>query len=357
MASNFTPQDYELLSAYLDGELSTDERTAFERRLSSDVDLRRELDTLRGTVNLINTLPKLTAPRNFTLTPAMVRPARWLGFPTTTAFSAIASAAATLLILLGGFLLFQNTGSQAVPNNAFAPGPLPQVALKGTDVPPLDQQAGEALPEDATVMDAVPAPAVIVPTEPTDFDQEDDFSTGGEDTGSGGAAASGLATMPTEPPPVMPESAFNSQPLAESTQEIMMFAPEPSGTREPSATMPPPAAAAQDGITANQPTSPGETASDEAQGSAAEEMEAQRQATDALALTAPSATLTSVPLAAMTQVAVVPTAVAIPFPVPTPARVRLPNGIWDLLPFILIGVGLLLIVIALGTTVKRMRQR
>src|SRR5689334_19309551 len=91
---NFTEQDYELLSAYLDGELNEAERAALETRLAADKQLRDELEVLRQTVALIGSLRLNRAPRNYTLTTDMIKPARWLIFPTTTAFSALATAVA-----------------------------------------------------------------------------------------------------------------------------------------------------------------------------------------------------------------------------------------------------------------------
>ena len=72
---NINPQDYELLSAYIDGELTNDERITLEQRLAKDSFLQHELNSLRSTVSLIHTLPPMTAPRNFTLTEAMVKTA------------------------------------------------------------------------------------------------------------------------------------------------------------------------------------------------------------------------------------------------------------------------------------------
>ena len=43
---NFTDQDYELLSAYLDGALTPNERTALETQLQTDDGLRQELESL-----------------------------------------------------------------------------------------------------------------------------------------------------------------------------------------------------------------------------------------------------------------------------------------------------------------------
>ena len=103
--------DQELLSAYLDGALSDEERATLEARLQSDAALRRELARLRATVALIKTLPTLPAPRPLTLTPRMVRRPTIL---TSAAFSALSAAAAIILLVLGAALF-------TLPSSNFAP--------------------------------------------------------------------------------------------------------------------------------------------------------------------------------------------------------------------------------------------
>jgi anti-sigma factor RsiW len=66
---NISEQDYELLSAYLDGMLEDSERAELEARLESDSELRSALSSLRQTVQLVKSLPELIAPRSYTLTP------------------------------------------------------------------------------------------------------------------------------------------------------------------------------------------------------------------------------------------------------------------------------------------------
>ena len=94
---NLNDTDYELLSAYIDGVLSDSERSALEVRLRDDSLLRGELNALRQTVSLINQLPTLKAPRDFTLTPEMVgirlveKPRRSLVFPVLQFVSAVAA--------------------------------------------------------------------------------------------------------------------------------------------------------------------------------------------------------------------------------------------------------------------------
>ena len=63
----------ELISAYLDGELSDTERARFEARLSEDSALRAELRAMHRTVSLVRETPQVMAPRNFVLSESMVR--------------------------------------------------------------------------------------------------------------------------------------------------------------------------------------------------------------------------------------------------------------------------------------------
>lgn len=113
---NLTEQDYELLSAYIDGVLTDSERSALDIRLQDDLELRRELATLQQTVSLIKQMSSLQAPRDFRLDANMVevKPQRWLViFPTTAAFSALSAVAAMLLLIVGGVLLFAQSGMSA----------------------------------------------------------------------------------------------------------------------------------------------------------------------------------------------------------------------------------------------------
>lgn len=114
-------QDYELLSAYLDDALPGEARAVLEARLAREAALRRELDALRATVDLIGGLPELKAPRNFTLDADMARrPAqRWLIFPTTAAFSALSAAAAFVLVALAVALSALNAAAPRAAQLAF----------------------------------------------------------------------------------------------------------------------------------------------------------------------------------------------------------------------------------------------
>jgi len=91
-------RDIELLSVYLDGQLSPSDSARLETRLESEPNLRAIYDDLRAARNLLRQLPARKAPRNFTLTPKMVgqRPPMPRAYPVFR----FATALATLLFFL-----------------------------------------------------------------------------------------------------------------------------------------------------------------------------------------------------------------------------------------------------------------
>lgn len=119
------PADFEALSAYIDNQLSPSERTALEARLQAEPDLRAELTSLQETVTLLHALPKLKAPRNFTLDPAMYGAAPVAERKTIRPFfgraAAVASLAASVVMVVAGVLLL---GS---PETTDAPAPVAQI--------------------------------------------------------------------------------------------------------------------------------------------------------------------------------------------------------------------------------------
>ena len=89
MADNLNQQvnpEYiqELLSAYLDGELTAEERALVEQALDASPELQQELESLRQTVALVKALPPVAAPRPFTLSEADVQAATPAPRSTTT---------------------------------------------------------------------------------------------------------------------------------------------------------------------------------------------------------------------------------------------------------------------------------
>lgn len=89
--------DQELLSAYIDNELTASERLTFERRLQSDPSLQDEIEELRSLKAMLRDLPDVAPPRSFTLDPSMVGKQRsFLSFQ----YFRLASIVATMLFAL-----------------------------------------------------------------------------------------------------------------------------------------------------------------------------------------------------------------------------------------------------------------
>ncbi|MGI8856549.1 MAG: anti-sigma factor family protein [Thermomicrobiales bacterium] len=117
------PIDDELLSAYLDGQVSPDERVTVEAAIAADPAVRARVTDLRATVALLRALPQPVPRRTFILTPAQaasIRPVRapWPTrlFPAVAAVSAV--AAVLCLMLIAGDL---GTGVSATTKRKVTP--------------------------------------------------------------------------------------------------------------------------------------------------------------------------------------------------------------------------------------------
>ena len=69
MTTRISPKEWEALSAYLDGQLSANDRIHLERLLTERPEMRVALKDLRSTRDFLRSQPSLRAPRNFTLAP------------------------------------------------------------------------------------------------------------------------------------------------------------------------------------------------------------------------------------------------------------------------------------------------
>ena len=91
--------DAELLSAYLDSQLSKVDSAQLESRIKTDPELRSVYDELRQSRTVLRKLPARRAPRNFTLTPKMagIKPPLPRAFPVFR----LASVLAAVLFFVG----------------------------------------------------------------------------------------------------------------------------------------------------------------------------------------------------------------------------------------------------------------
>lgn len=230
---NFSPDEYELLSAYLDNMLNEAERTALEARLVGDDSLRAELEALRNTVSLIKALPVLKAPRNFTLTPEMVKsktepsapsmvksrtepsspnmsksrtePGRVIRFPISTAMSA---AASFIFIIIGLLLL---TNGQILPTAA--PPPINR-AVENMDVAMQQEQ-----------LEIMPSSAQVITEETTEQESAnmDAVSQRAMPTTTLASATTGMMPMPTTTLSVMTTQSAMAQPNQPQMPAPMMM--------------------------------------------------------------------------------------------------------------------------------------
>lgn len=154
----------ELLSAFLDGQVSQAERALVESHLSGCALCRDELESLRRTVLLMQALPRVRVPHAFTLSEAMVKGhkpatgASWLG---GLARGLGAVAAVALVVVLASTLLRQ---PMAVP--------LPPVARSVPTVASPEAAAEmfaapAAIPEKAAEAQEEPVTAAAAPGQPT----------------------------------------------------------------------------------------------------------------------------------------------------------------------------------------------
>ncbi len=242
--------DLELLSAYLDNELSFGERAELERRLRSEPDLRAELDDLRRVTALMR-VSAVRAPRDFRLDPAVYgrqrgRPGlsrRAYGYRLASATSALAAG---LLLVIGLVLLRQPSAllvgsgqppsafmldeSQAEPETAIALAPTStpqptQTPETATDETPA-RVAPTATPTRLQMNMAAPPATATLPSLPTLVWQKTGTPEG--DMAFEAAASSGEVAEQAAPETAVPPE-----------QAMLSFGAEDQGMGTAENTLPP----------------------------------------------------------------------------------------------------------------------
>ena len=147
----------ELISAYLDGEMGSAERAAFEARLTQDVALRRRVLATRLLVQEAGKLPTVDLPRNFILPldASRARPSvRGLRPPFLRLAFRFGSVAATIVfVALVASEALLPTAPAAQPEMA-VPAAVPEISQ------PMAAPAQPAPPEEA-----YPPPAAAMPAD------------------------------------------------------------------------------------------------------------------------------------------------------------------------------------------------
>lgn len=145
----------ELLSAYLDDEVSAQERAQIERALAQDPDTAWRLNALRQTVALVKELPRLTLPRSFTLSEADIAPraqtsARAPWWRPLLAPLLLRNATAIAALLFAVLML-----GDLAPRLASPAAPPQAVMLKA---PAMEDADATPAPSDVTARSAAPQP-------------------------------------------------------------------------------------------------------------------------------------------------------------------------------------------------------
>jgi hypothetical protein len=173
MTSGIRLTDWELLSAYLDDELSARERAALEARLAAEPALQAELDELRRTVQVLRATPLLTPPRSFVLDPAVYRrrPPWWLRYGAFRLVGLLGTAAALVLIGFGVLLTSQAPTRPALQSIAYqetqaVAGLLAQETASAVQLAPTGVPEDETEPSNAKPS-APPALALMSTATPT----------------------------------------------------------------------------------------------------------------------------------------------------------------------------------------------
>lgn len=272
---NIPERDLELLSAYLDGELSDPDRRALEQRLAAESDLRRALDELRLTVRLVGSLPHLKAPRSFALDPAKYgkRMPWWRRAIASGAVlqwsGALGTAASVIVIALG---LTLGNGASVPTQDAQAPS-----------------ETLSAAPAAASLPTALPVTPTLAPTESELDGAEAEMAVESAEEAAPGLAQAPMIELPSplsdsaastfgEPEGFAPPSAASPLPSERGAPPVERFAAGESA--EDAADQAEPLAAPEGAQALQVPTataSPAPTATDEA---------AARRANDALEATA-----------------------------------------------------------------------
>ncbi len=185
-------RDTELLSAYLDNQLSAAERAKLERRLQADSELRAALDGLRHVKTRLADLPKVKPPRNFTLTPQMVGQKGLTQSRVSPLIPALNWATAIAAVLFAVLIAADLSGGLRL--TSAQPAPAPEVAVvqeapvEGQqDVANSAEKSLTSTPEEAL---SLMAPAAPPSTEPL-------IGPGGAAGMGSGGDSTGLAPLPS----------------------------------------------------------------------------------------------------------------------------------------------------------------
>ena len=219
----------ELISAYLDQQVTAEEKQFFERHVATCADCRAQLAATRSMVAALRAMPVVKAPRSFVLPREMARSPKRSAFAWYPALRlATVLAALAFVVLFAGDLLISRSGGTALQMSIPAAAPAPRV-----------EKPAVVMPAAAPTMAAQPAAptpaassAIATETGVAGAPPADSLAAGGAPTANGPVKAEvavsqtatmtkSLAAMRSVPTatPEMTESAVAQQAAREATPE------------------------------------------------------------------------------------------------------------------------------------------
>ncbi len=174
--NQLSTRDLELLSAYLDSELSARDLARLLPRLDREPGLKQALEEMKAVIQQLGSLPETPLPRSFTLTPDLVgirsRPRIYPVFQFATALAAIAFVALVGLDTFTGQFSMASRGavmSDAVEEALVAaPQAEAELGIGETFAQADGQRDGADVLAEEEVAGALVPPAVEAPSEPDD---------------------------------------------------------------------------------------------------------------------------------------------------------------------------------------------
>lgn len=240
----------ELLSAYLDDEVTAGEQVQVEEHLKSCEACRAELESLRATTALLSSLPLERVPRSFLIEAPEPQPSRWFRY-----FGALRLATAAVVLVLAMVSGLDLARHQSLLGGALTGAYQPQApaaverAVEATPSPPSDQatiaadrqadsepEVASEAPEIAPALGA--APAEDAETAASSKAPEAGLQAEAEETAAPEATAPAGEESDASGEFLQPEPAQTSTPAAEAgNEQIAEPAPEAadSGGEEPAA--------------------------------------------------------------------------------------------------------------------------
>jgi predicted anti-sigma-YlaC factor YlaD len=139
----------DLISAYLDQQVTAEEKQFFERHLAACADCRAQLEATRALVAALKAMPAVKAPRSFVLPREMAKQPKRSIFAWYPALrlATVLAAIAFMVLFAGDVLISRSGGGSAVLSSVPMAAPAPQL-----------EQAAESMPAPAATEVAVAAP-------------------------------------------------------------------------------------------------------------------------------------------------------------------------------------------------------